>query len=194
MRRWTTAPSSNGTRTISTRWAFSKIDVLGLGMLSCLRKAFDLVGGHYGERLTLATIPSEDPAVYRMLQPRRILLGVFQVESRAQMTMLPRLQAEEFLRPGDRGGDRAAGTDPGRHGASLICAAGSGQETGRPIRRKPELEAVLAQDPGRAAVPGAGDDASPSSRPASRPPRPTGCAAPWRPSSASAPSARFSAR
>ena len=71
-----------------------KIDVLGLGMLSCLRKALDLVDARtIGEdRLTLATIPAEDPAVYRMLQ-RADSLGVFQVESRAQMTMLPRLQA-----------------------------------------------------------------------------------------------------
>jgi error-prone DNA polymerase len=53
-----------------------KIDVLGLGMLSCLRKAFDLVGKHYGEQLTLAAIPSEDPAVYRMLC-RADSLGVF---------------------------------------------------------------------------------------------------------------------
>ena len=97
-----------------------KIDVLGLGMLSCLRKALDLVEQHYGERLTLATIPAEDPAVYRMLQ-RADSLGVFQVESRAQMTMLPRLQAGEFLRPGDRSRDRAPRPDPGRHGASLFA-------------------------------------------------------------------------
>ena len=73
-----------------------KIDVLGLGMLTCLRKALDLVDEHYGERYTLATIPPEDPAVYHMLC-RADSLGVFQVESRAQMTMLPRLAAEKFL-------------------------------------------------------------------------------------------------
>ena len=90
-----------------------KIDVLGLGMLSCLRKALDLVDRHYGERLTLATIPAEDPAVYRMLQ-RADSLGVFQVESRAQMTMLPHLKPANFydlvievaiVRPGPIQGD-----------------------------------------------------------------------------------------
>jgi len=90
-----------------------KIDILGLGMLSCLRKALDLVDKHYGERLTLATIPSEDPAVYRMLR-RADSLGVFQVESRAQMTMLPRLAPKDFydlvievaiVRPGPIQGD-----------------------------------------------------------------------------------------
>src|SRR6478609_5579655 len=90
-----------------------KIDVLGLGMLSCLRKALDLVDKHYGKRRTLATIPAEDPAVYRMLQ-RADSLGVFQVESRAQMTMLPRLKPANFydlvievaiVRPGPIQGD-----------------------------------------------------------------------------------------
>ena len=90
-----------------------KIDVLGLGMLSCLRKALDLVEQRYGEKLTLATIPAEDPAVYRMLQ-RADSLGVFQVESRAQMTMLPRLKPANFydlvievaiVRPGPIQGD-----------------------------------------------------------------------------------------
>ena len=90
-----------------------KIDVLGLGMLSCLRKALDLVDRHYGEKLTLATIPAEDPAVYRMLG-RADSLGVFQVESRAQMTMLPRLKPVNFydlvievaiVRPGPIQGD-----------------------------------------------------------------------------------------
>ena len=90
-----------------------KIDVLGLGMLSCLRKALDLVEQRYGETLTLATILAEDPAVYRMLQ-RADSLGVFQVESRAQMTMLPRLKPANFydlvievaiVRPGPIQGD-----------------------------------------------------------------------------------------
>jgi DNA-directed DNA polymerase III PolC len=90
-----------------------KIDVLGLGMLSCIRKAFDLVESRYNTTLTLATIPAEDPAVYRMLQ-RADSLGVFQVESRAQMTMLPRLKPKNFydlvievaiVRPGPIQGD-----------------------------------------------------------------------------------------
>jgi len=72
-----------------------KIDVLGLGMLSCIRKAFDFVDKHYGDCWTLATLPAEDPAVYRMLC-RADSLGTFQVESRAQMTMLPRLRPREF--------------------------------------------------------------------------------------------------
>lgn len=76
-----------------------KVDVLGLGMLSCIRKAFDLMERHYpaatpaGKRL--ATIPLKDEALYRMLG-RADSLGVFQVESRAQMSMLPRLKPKEF--------------------------------------------------------------------------------------------------
>jgi error-prone DNA polymerase len=90
-----------------------KIDVLGLGMLTCIRKAFALVERHYGEKLTLAGIPPEDPAVYRMLQ-RADSIGVFQVESRAQMSMLPRLKPVNFydlvievaiVRPGPIQGD-----------------------------------------------------------------------------------------
>ena len=140
-----------------------KIDVLGLGMLSCIRKAFDLVERHYaeascpgrsaarsdalqtrdpaihkdqlgpgsavhrsaslhaaphpghetGKRFELSTIPAEEPAVYRMLS-RADSLGVFQVESRAQMTMLPRLKPANFydlvievaiVRPGPIQGD-----------------------------------------------------------------------------------------
>jgi error-prone DNA polymerase len=90
-----------------------KIDVLALGMLTCIRKAFALIEDHYGRRLDLATIPAEDPAVYEMLS-RADSLGVFQVESRAQMTMLPRLKPREFydlvievaiVRPGPIQGD-----------------------------------------------------------------------------------------
>jgi len=73
-----------------------KVDVLGLGMLTCLRKAFDLHSAHYpGEEcITLRTPPNEEP-VYSMLR-RADSIGVFQVESRAQMSMLPRLRPEEF--------------------------------------------------------------------------------------------------
>jgi error-prone DNA polymerase len=90
-----------------------KVDVLGLGMLTCIRKGFELVEKHYGKKLTLATIPPEDDAVYRMLC-RADSLGVFQVESRAQMSMLPRLKPKEFydlvievaiVRPGPIQGD-----------------------------------------------------------------------------------------
>ena len=66
-----------------------KIDILALGMLTCVRKAFELIERHRGRTLTLATVPAEDPAVYDMLCEADSV-GVFQVESRAQMTMLPR--------------------------------------------------------------------------------------------------------
>jgi error-prone DNA polymerase len=72
-----------------------KVDILGLGMLSCIHKGLDLMEKHYGERHTLSSIPDKDPAVYRMLC-RADSLGVFQVESRAQMSMLPRLKPKEF--------------------------------------------------------------------------------------------------
>jgi error-prone DNA polymerase len=72
-----------------------KVDVLGLGMLTCIRKAFELIRTHEGRDFTLATIPPEDPDVYAMLQ-KADAIGVFQVESRAQMSMLPRLKPEKF--------------------------------------------------------------------------------------------------
>jgi len=90
-----------------------KIDVLALGMLTCIRKCFDLVEQHHGERWELATIPQEEPRVYDMLC-RGDSLGVFQVESRAQMNMLPRLKPRCFydlvievaiVRPGPIQGD-----------------------------------------------------------------------------------------
>ena len=90
-----------------------KIDILGLGMLSCVRKALALIERHHGRRLTLATVPAEDMAVYAMLC-RADSVGVFQVESRAQMSMLPRLKPKEFydlvievaiVRPGPIQGD-----------------------------------------------------------------------------------------
>jgi error-prone DNA polymerase len=72
-----------------------KVDVLALGMLSCIRKALDLVERHRGRRYTLATIPAEDPDTYDMLC-RGDSIGVFQVESRAQQAMLPRLKPRSF--------------------------------------------------------------------------------------------------
>ena len=68
-----------------------KVDCLCLGMLSAIRRAFDLIEGFEGKKLTLATVPSEDPATYAMIQ-RADTMGVFQIESRAQMAMLPRLK------------------------------------------------------------------------------------------------------
>ncbi|MGE5287109.1 MAG: error-prone DNA polymerase [Micromonosporaceae bacterium] len=72
-----------------------KFDLLGLGMLSCLHDTFDLVAEHYGHSWNLHSIPQEDPAVYLMLQEADTI-GVFQVESRAQMATLPRLRPEKF--------------------------------------------------------------------------------------------------
>ncbi len=68
-----------------------KVDVLSLGMLTCIRKAFDLLTQHHRIEYTLATLPPEDPAVYDMLCAADSV-GVFQVESRAQMNFLPRMR------------------------------------------------------------------------------------------------------
>ncbi len=90
-----------------------KIDVLALGMLTCVRKGFDLLRAHYGLDLELATVPSEETEVYDMLC-RADSLGVFQVESRAQMAFLPRMKPRNFydlvievaiVRPGPIQGD-----------------------------------------------------------------------------------------
>lgn len=90
-----------------------KVDVLALGMLSCIRRAFALLRDHYNRPLTLASVPPEDAATYDMLCEGRSV-GVFQVESRAQMAMLPRLQPRCFhdlvvqvaiVRPGPIQGD-----------------------------------------------------------------------------------------
>ena len=92
---------------------FMKVDVLALGMLTCIRKAFDLARRHYGLELTLANIPQDDPKVYDMIG-HADTVGVFQIESRAQMSMLPRLKPETFydlvievaiVRPGPIQGD-----------------------------------------------------------------------------------------
>ena len=90
-----------------------KVDILALGMLSCIRKAFDLLQSHHHQHFTLATLPPEDPETYRMLC-RADSLGVFQVESRAQMNFLPRMKPKCFydlviqvaiIRPGPIQGD-----------------------------------------------------------------------------------------
>ena len=72
-----------------------KVDVLGLGMLGCLRRAFDLLKAHKDMDLTVATLPAEDSAVYDMLC-KADSIGLFQVESRAQMNMLPRLKPRKL--------------------------------------------------------------------------------------------------
>src|SRR3546814_19608399 len=66
-----------------------------LGMLTCIRRCFDLIGHHRGVRHSLAAIPSDDAATWAMIQ-RADTLGVFQIESRAQMSMLPRLKPANF--------------------------------------------------------------------------------------------------
>ncbi|MEM6623570.1 MAG: error-prone DNA polymerase [Pseudomonadota bacterium] len=90
-----------------------KVDVLALGMLSCIRRAFDMLEDHFGIRHDLASIPADDPGVFGMIG-RADTLGVFQIESRAQMSMLPRLKPTCFydlvievaiVRPGPIQGD-----------------------------------------------------------------------------------------
>lgn len=90
-----------------------KVDCLALGMLTAIRRGLDFLRQDKGLDLNLATIPAEDPAVYAMIQ-RADTVGVFQIESRAQMTMLPRLKPEKFydlvievaiVRPGPIQGD-----------------------------------------------------------------------------------------
>jgi len=118
-----------------------KVDVLALGMLTCIRKAFDLIAAHHGRRYTLATVPPEDPAVYAMLA-RADSLGVFQVESRAQMAMLPRLKPATFydlvievaiVRPGPIQGDMVHPYLRRRNGEEPVHFP------------SPELEAVLGR-------------------------------------------------
>ncbi|ALP52899.1 hypothetical protein Tel_06865 [Candidatus Tenderia electrophaga] len=90
-----------------------KVDVLALGMLSAIRKALNYIGDYQGRTLTMAHIPAEDPAVYDMIG-RADTMGVFQIESRAQMSMLPRLRPRNYydlviqiaiVRPGPIQGD-----------------------------------------------------------------------------------------
>ena len=126
-----------------------KVDILALGMLSCLRRAFNLLENHYrhddrvrdrhGRPLDLATIQDEDPRVYDMIC-RADTLGVFQIESRAQMSMLPRLQPREFydlvievaiVRPGPIQGDMVHPYLRRRQGKE------------KPEYVMPELEAIL---------------------------------------------------
>ncbi|MGA2043486.1 MAG: error-prone DNA polymerase [Roseiarcus sp.] len=118
-----------------------KIDVLALGMLTALRKGFDLVDRHYGRRLTLANLPAEEACVYAMIQ-RADTIGVFQIESRAQMTMLPRLKPAAFydlvievaiVRPGPIQGDMVHPYLRRRQGIEEVAYP------------SPELQAVLGR-------------------------------------------------
>ncbi len=126
-----------------------KIDILALGMLSCIRKAFEFLKRDYGEDLTLATIPAEEPEVYRMIQ-RADTIGTFQIESRAQMTMLPRLKPANYydlvievaiVRPGPIQGDMVHPYLRRRQGLEKVHYPSPLPEHGPPD----ELERVLGK-------------------------------------------------
>jgi error-prone DNA polymerase len=117
-----------------------KVDVLALGMLSCLKRAFCMLNQHHGLDVhEVADIPQEDPAVYEMLS-RADSIGVFQVESRAQMSMLPRLKPREFY-------DlviEVAIVRPGPIQGGMVHPYLRRRESKEPIHYpKPEIEAVL---------------------------------------------------
>jgi len=124
-----------------------KIDVLALGMLTCIRKCFELVAHHHGETWELATVPREEAGVYDMLC-QGDSLGVFQVESRAQMNMLPRLRPRCFydlvievaiVRPGPIQGDMVHPFLKRRQGRELVEYPRPSPEHGPPD----ELERIL---------------------------------------------------
>ena len=124
-----------------------KVDVLALGMLTCIRKAFDLMKVHSGVEHDLASVPPEEPEVYDMLC-RGQSIGVFQVESRAQINMLPRLRPREFydlviqvaiVRPGPIQGDMVHPYLRRRNGLEDVAYPPPGRLYGPPD----ELQQVL---------------------------------------------------
>ncbi|MBB4797807.1 error-prone DNA polymerase [Brevundimonas bullata] len=124
-----------------------KVDILALGMLTCIRKAFDLIRAHEHEDWELHTLPREDPAVYDMLC-RGQSIGVFQVESRAQINMLPRLRPRclydlviqvAIVRPGPIQGDMVHPYLRRRNGEEAVIYSSPSPEHGPPD----ELEQVL---------------------------------------------------
>ncbi|MBV1800435.1 error-prone DNA polymerase [Siccirubricoccus sp. G192] len=126
-----------------------KVDLLALGMLSCLRRGFDLLRRHRRIDLDLAAVPRDCPATYAMLR-RADSVGVFQVESRAQMAMLPRLRPETFydlvvqvaiIRPGPIQGDMVHPYLRRRSGEERVTYPRPGPEHGPPD----ELEKVLGR-------------------------------------------------
>lgn len=128
-----------------------KVDVLALGMLTCIRKCLHLLENHHGRRLTLATVPREDPETYAMLR-KGDSLGVFQVESRAQMNMLPRLRPREFydlviqvaiVRPGPIQGDMVHPYLKRRRGAEQVVIPAPRPEHGPPDELSSILERTL---------------------------------------------------
>ncbi|ALE16316.1 DNA polymerase III alpha subunit [Altererythrobacter epoxidivorans] len=128
-----------------------KVDVLALGMLTCIKKCLDLLEDHHDRRLTLATVPREDPETYDMLR-KGDSLGVFQVESRAQMNMLPRLRPREFydlviqvaiVRPGPIQGDMVHPYLKRRRGAEKVEIPAPSPEHGPPDELSSILERTL---------------------------------------------------
>ena len=118
---------------------FMKVDVLGLGMLGCMNRAFNLLAKHKGIEVGMADLQDDDPGVYGMIQ-KADTLGVFQIESRAQMSMLPRMKPKKFydlvievaiVRPGPIQGDMVHPYLRRREGKE------------KPEYPRPELRAVL---------------------------------------------------
>jgi error-prone DNA polymerase len=129
-----------------------KVDVLALGMLSCIRRAFDLLRAHHGRPMTLAAVPREDARVYDMLC-RADSIGVFQVESRAQMNMLPRLRPRTYydlvievaiVRPGPIQGDMVHPYLRRRDGVEAECYPAPSPAHGPPD----ELRQILGKTKG----------------------------------------------
>ncbi len=128
-----------------------KVDVLGLGMLTCIRKAFELLAALKGLDITLATVPKEDGQVYDMLC-RADTIGVFQIESRAQMNMLPRLKPRCFydlvievaiVRPGPIQGDMVHPYLRRRDGLEKVIYPAPAPEHGPPDELRKVLEKTL---------------------------------------------------
>ncbi|WP_298466154.1 error-prone DNA polymerase [uncultured Erythrobacter sp.] len=128
-----------------------KVDVLALGMLTCIKKCLDLLEDHHDRALTLATVPREDPETYAMLR-KGDSLGVFQVESRAQMNMLPRLRPREFydlviqvaiVRPGPIQGDMVHPYLKRRRGAEPVRIPAPSPQHGPPDELSSILERTL---------------------------------------------------
>ena len=128
-----------------------KVDVLALGMLTCIKKCLDLLEDHHERRLTLATVPREDPETYAMLR-KGDSLGVFQVESRAQMNMLPRLKPREFydlviqvaiVRPGPIQGDMVHPYLKRRRGVEPVSIPAPSPTHGPPDELSSILERTL---------------------------------------------------
>ncbi len=128
-----------------------KVDILALGMLTCIRKAFDLMRDHQGVDQALHIIPQDDPEVYDMLC-RGQSIGVFQVESRAQINMLPRLKPRRLydlviqvaiVRPGPIQGDMVHPYLRRRNGLENVDLSGPSPEHGPPDELKRVLEKTL---------------------------------------------------